>query len=119
MSQKDVVFIAKPLLDTLVYRAGSLVGAAYFTAAMGWGLTPKMRQYAIGAPHPHQPMAPHHATLWHPATLRHPALTPYGLPCDGRYLLFGVALIWAGNSWWLGILAERQQKEQESAKEMM
>ena len=76
---QDVVFIAKPLLDTLVYRAGSLVGTAYFTAAMGWGLTPKMRQY----------------------------------------LLFAVSLVWAGNSWWLGILAERQQKEQESAKEMM
>ncbi|KOO27537.1 major facilitator superfamily mfs_1 [Chrysochromulina tobinii] len=44
---KDVVFIAKPLLDTLVYRTGSLVGAAYFTAAIQWGLTAKVRQYML------------------------------------------------------------------------
>ena len=71
---KDVVFIAKPLLDTLVYRAGSLIGAGYFTAAINGGLTPKMRQY----------------------------------------MLFVVACVWAGNSFWLGILAERHQREQES-----
>lgn len=28
---KEVVFVAKPLLDTLVYRTGSLLGAAYFS----------------------------------------------------------------------------------------
>ena len=71
---KEVVFIAKPLLDTLVYRSGSLVGAAYFTAAIGWGLTPRTRQY----------------------------------------LLFAVALVWAANSFWLGVLAERNQREQET-----
>ena len=43
---KDVVFIAKPLLDTLIYRTGSLIGAAYFTWAMNAGLTPKTRQCA-------------------------------------------------------------------------
>ena len=73
---KDVVFIAKPLLDTLVYRTGSLIGAGYFTAAIKWGMTPKMRQY----------------------------------------LLLAVAVVWAGNSWWLGVLAERHQKEQEEEK---
>jgi hypothetical protein len=24
--------------------------------------------------------------------------------------------VWAGNSWWLGVLAERHQKEQEEEK---
>ena len=72
---KDVVFIAKPLLDTLVYRAGSLIGAAYFTAAMSAGISPKTRQF----------------------------------------MLLTVAAIWAANSWWLGVLAERMQREQESA----
>ena len=69
-----LLFVAKPLLDTLVYRAGSLVGAAYFTAAMGWGLTPAMRQY----------------------------------------LLLGVAAAWAANSYWVGLLAEREQAAREA-----
>ena len=73
---RDVVFIAKPLLDTLIYRTGSLIGAAYFTAALGWGLTPKMRQY----------------------------------------MLLCVTVVWAGNSFWLGILAERHQREMEEAE---
>lgn len=55
---------------------GSLIGAGYFTAAMSWGLTPKMRQY----------------------------------------LLLGVAVVWAANSYWVGILAEREQQAQEDAK---
>jgi len=74
---RDVVFIAKPLLDTLVYRTGSLIGAAYFTAAMKGGLSARARQY----------------------------------------LLFGVTLVWAANSFWLGILAERHQREQEKQKD--
>ena len=72
---KEVVFIAKPLLDTLVYRTGSLVGAGYFTLAINYGLTPRMRQY----------------------------------------MLLVVALGWAANSWWLGVLAERQQKAHEQS----
>jgi len=74
---RDVVFIAKPLLDTLIYRMGSLVGAAYFTAAIGWGITPKLRQY----------------------------------------LLFAVGIAWAANSYWLGVLAERHQREQEKSQD--
>jgi len=70
---KDTVFIAKPLLDTLVYRTGSLIGAGYFTAVMGFSLTPKARQ------------------------------------CT----LLVVTFAWLLNSWWLGVLAERQQREQE------
>lgn len=74
---KDVVFIAKPLLDTLVYRAGSLVGAAYFTWAMNAGVSAQFRQY----------------------------------------LLLAVTVVWMGNSWYVGILAERQQKAQEEEEE--
>jgi len=70
---RDVVFIAKPLLDTLVYRTGSLIGAGYFTWAMNAGVTPKFRQY----------------------------------------LLLAVTVVWMGNSYWVGILAERQQQAQE------
>lgn len=72
---KDVVFIAKPLLDTLVYRTGSLVGAGYFTMAINYGLTPTMRQY----------------------------------------MLLAVVVVWSGNCWWLGLLAERHQQAQEVA----
>ena len=71
---KDVIFIAKPLLDTLVYRTGSLIGAAYFTWAMNAGLEPKQRQF----------------------------------------LLLGVTAVWAVNSYWVGVLAERQQRAQEA-----
>ena len=71
---KDVSFIAKPLLDTLVYRTGSLIGAAYFTFAMRSGLTPRARQY----------------------------------------LLLSVSVVWAANSFWLGVLAERAQHAQEA-----
>ena len=34
----DAQFVAKPLLDTLVYRVGSLLGATYFTAAVKGGI---------------------------------------------------------------------------------
>ena len=71
----EVQFIAKPLLDTLIYRCGSLIGAGYFTWAMNAGVTPKFRQF----------------------------------------LLLGVTFVWMGNSFWLGILAEREQKAQEEA----
>ena len=40
----DVQFVAKPLLDTLVYRVGSLGGAAYFSACVTWGVSPQQRQ---------------------------------------------------------------------------
>ena len=43
----DAVFIAKPLLDTLVYRLGSLLGAWYFTSALRWGLSAEMRRYFL------------------------------------------------------------------------
>ena len=43
----DVQFIAKPLLDTLIYRAGSLLGATYFAAALQWGLRPETRRYML------------------------------------------------------------------------
>ena len=44
---KETVFIAKPLLDTLIYRTGSLICAAYFTAALGYPLTPRARQILL------------------------------------------------------------------------
>ena len=74
---RDVIFIAKPLLDTLIYRLGSLLGAAYFTWAMRAGVSPHFRQY----------------------------------------LLLAVTIVWMVNSWWVGILAERQQKEQEEEEQ--
>ena len=43
----DVQYRAKPLLDTLVYRVGSVVGAAYFTWALKMGMTPKHRQLLL------------------------------------------------------------------------
>ena len=74
--ERHVVFVAKPLLDTLIYRAGSLLGAAYFTAAIEGGLTSRHRQY----------------------------------------LLVAVSLVWAANSVWLGLLAERHQRQVEGAQ---
>ena len=41
---KDVQYRAKPLLDTLVYRVGSVVGAAYFTWALKMGMTRTQRR---------------------------------------------------------------------------
>ena len=41
---KDVQYRAKPLLDTLVYRTGSVVGAAYFTWALRMGMSPTQRR---------------------------------------------------------------------------
>jgi AAA family ATP:ADP antiporter len=73
---QDVVFVAKPLLDTLVYRAGSLVCAAWFEAAIAWGLTSRVRQYS----------------------------------------LLAVAALWVANSFWVGLLAEREQEAREGAK---
>ena len=78
---RDVIFVAKPLLDTLIYRTGSLIGAGYFTWAMNAGLMPETR----------------------------------------RYILLIVSVVWMANSWWVGILAERQQRaheEEENAKAM-
>ena len=72
----DVVFIAKPLLDTLIYRLGSLIGAAYFSATLGWGATAQWR----------------------------------------RYLLLAVALVWAVNSWFVGALADAQQRSASDAE---
>ena len=43
----EAIFIAKPLLDTLVYRLGSLLGAWYFTSALRWGLSAEMRRYFL------------------------------------------------------------------------
>ena len=65
--------MAKPLLDTLIYRLGSLIGAAYFTWAVNAGVSAQFRQY----------------------------------------LLLGVTVVLMGNSYYCGILAERQQKAQE------
>ena len=44
---RDQQFRAKPLLDTLIYRSGSLIGAAYFEAALQLGLTPITRRYLL------------------------------------------------------------------------
>ena len=41
---KEVTFIAKPVLDTLVYRTGSLLGAGYFTIVLAIGVTPVQRR---------------------------------------------------------------------------
>jgi len=41
---KEVTFIAKPVLDTLVYRTGSLLGAGYFTVVLAIGATPVQRR---------------------------------------------------------------------------
>ena len=38
---------AKPLLDTLVFRVGSVVGAAYFTWALRVGMTPMQRRLLL------------------------------------------------------------------------
>lgn len=70
---KDTVFVAKPLLDTLIYRMGSLIGAGLFTASLNFELTSTAR----------------------------------------KVTLLMITAVWAGNAWWLGILAERQQREQE------
>jgi len=40
----DVQYRAKPLLDTFIYRFGSVVGAAYFTWALKAGMTPIQRR---------------------------------------------------------------------------
>jgi AAA family ATP:ADP antiporter len=45
----EAQFIAKPLLDTFVYRLGSLIGAGYFTATLQWGMTATFRRLFLVA----------------------------------------------------------------------
>lgn len=66
----DAQFVAKPLLDTLIYRGGSLIGASYFAASMGWDISARLR----------------------------------------RYFLLAVTVVWAFNSFYVGVYAERQQR---------
>ncbi|KAL3926869.1 MAG: hypothetical protein SGPRY_003096, partial [Prymnesium sp.] len=67
----DAQFVAKPLLDTLIYRMGSLAGASYFAASMNWDL---------------------------PASFR-------------RTFLLVITFVWALNSFYVGVYAERQQAQ--------
>lgn len=41
---EDAQFVAKPLLDTLVYRMGSLAGASYFAASLTWDFSASFRR---------------------------------------------------------------------------
>eukprot|EP00966_Prymnesium_polylepis_P230510 5334094-Prymnesium_polylepis.1 len=72
---RDAQFVAKPLLDTLVYRVGSLVGASYFAASLKWGVSAEVR----------------------------------------RYILIAVTLVWAANSYYVGVCAEAHQAERHEA----
>ena len=40
----EVIYVAKPLLDTLVYRCSSVLGAGYFSLAAHLGIAPVYRQ---------------------------------------------------------------------------
>ena len=44
---RDAQLLAKPLLDTFVYRLGSLLGAAYFAAALAGGMGEDTRRYIL------------------------------------------------------------------------
>jgi len=46
---KDTQFVAKPLLDTLVYRSGSLIGAAYFELMIQLEISSAARRYFLMA----------------------------------------------------------------------
>ena len=97
---KDVVFIAKPLLDTLVYRMGSLVGAGYFTAAMNYGACARASSTSR-----HAARSPHTLLV----RARGAGLTPKAR----QIMLLTVTAVWGVNSWWVGVLAERHQRAQE------
>ena len=118
------MFVAKPLLDTLIYRTGSLIGAAYFTWAMNAGLTPKTRQCAPPPTAPTDHTVPRLGPRLGPAPIfatRAPPpllITSPWWPCR-RYMLLVVSIVWAANSFWLGVLAERHQREQEKKSEEM